>query len=132
METTPYAFGKTVDMSFADAERKVRELLAAEGFGIISEIDVRQKFVERLGREFRNYRILGACNPALAFEVLSMAAAAGTLLPCNVVIYDADEDGGTTIMVMDPLPVLGLVDDEKVLEHARKAEQKMRRVVDAL
>jgi uncharacterized protein (DUF302 family) len=88
--------------SLAVTEQRVREELQKEGFGILSEIDVAGKFKEKLGKEFRKYVILGACNPALAWEALSRELNIGTLLPCNVVVYDAD-DGGTTVMMMDPV-----------------------------
>ena len=131
-KTTPYAFGKSVAMNFEEAEKRVRELLAAEGFGIISEIDVKSKFAEKLKKEFRNYRILGACNPAAAYEVLNMDIAAGALLPCNVVLYDSDGEDGTTVMVMDPLPVLGLTGIDAVVAHVQGVAGKLRRVIESL
>src|SRR5512136_1638492 len=91
---TPYAFGKSVAVPFSEAEKRVREELQKEGFGILSEIDVSAKFREKLGRDFRRYVILGACNPALAWEAFGHELNIGTLLPCNVVVYEVD-DGGT-------------------------------------
>ena len=105
---TPYAFGKTVSAPFAATESKVRAELLKEGFGILSEIDVAAKFKEKLGKDFRKYVILGACNPALAWEALGMELNIGTLLPCNVVVYEDDEEG-TVVMVMDPAAALSLI-----------------------
>ncbi len=129
--STPYAFGKTVAAPFADTERKVREELQKEGFGILSEIDVTAKFREKLGKEFRNYVILGACNPPLAWEAFSRELNIGTLLPCNVVVYDAD-DGGTVVMIMDPVAALGLIGNPQVAELAGTVRAKLERVLAAL
>jgi uncharacterized protein (DUF302 family) len=128
---TTYAFGKTVDIPFAEAEQKVRQELAKEGFGIITEIDIRKKFAEKLQKEFRNYIILGACNPSLAYEVLGSEVNLGALLPCNAVIYSRD-DGKTAVMVMDPVKVLGMIGNPKVQEEARIVAEKMKQVIAAI
>ena len=80
---TPYAFGKTVDMPYAETERKVRQELTKEGFGIINEIDFRKKFEEKLQKEFRNYIVLGVCNASLAYDALGTEVNLGALLPCD-------------------------------------------------
>lgn len=128
---TSYAFGKTVDMSFSEAEKKVREELAKEGFGVLTEIDVRKKFTEKLQKEFRDYTILGACNPPLAYEALSMEINLGTLLPCNVVIYTRD-DGKTAIMIMDPVAALSMIGNPEMVKFAEQVAEKMRRVLAEL
>lgn len=128
---TAYAFGKTVDMPYAETENKVREELAKEGFGVLTEIDVRKKFAEKLQKEFRNYIILGACNPPLAYEALSREVNLGTLLPCNVVIY-ARDDGMTAVMVMDPVAALSTIGNPEITEVANHVAEKMRRVLAAL
>lgn len=128
---TAYAFGKTVDMPYGEAERKVREELAKEGFGVLTEIDVRKKFAEKLQKEFREYIILGACNPPLAYEALNREINLGTLLPCNVVIYTRD-DGKTAVMVMDPVAALSMIGNEDMVEFAKKVAEKMERVLAAL
>lgn len=125
---TPYAFGKTVAAPFAQTQKKVREELAKEGFGILSAIDVTAKFREKLGKDFRNYVILGACNPALAWEALGRELNIGTLLPCNVVVYDAD-GGGTAIVVMDPAAALALIDNPQVADLAARVKEKLERVL---
>ncbi|HML79040.1 DUF302 domain-containing protein [Geobacter sulfurreducens] len=128
---TAYAFGKTVDMPYGEAEQKVREELAKEGFGVLTEIDVKKKFSEKLQKEFRNYIILGACNPPLAYEALSREVDLGTLLPCNVVVYTRD-DGKTAVMAMDPVAALSMIGNPEMVEFAKKVEEKMRRVLSAL
>jgi uncharacterized protein (DUF302 family) len=128
---TPYAFGKTVRMSYAEAEQKVREELAKEGFGILTEIDVKKKFAEKLQKEFRNYVILGACNPPVAYEALSREVNLGTLLPCNVVVYSMN-DGSTAVMAMDPVAALAMIGNPQIDEIAQQIAGKLRRVLAAL
>ena len=129
--STPYAFGKTVATPFAATEQKVREELQKEGFGILSEIDVTAKFREKLGKEFRNYIILGACNPALAWEAFGRELNIGTLLPCNVVVYGAD-DGSTAVMIMDPVAALSLIGNPEVTGLAGMVKEKLVRVLAQL
>ncbi|SNB45528.1 DUF302 domain-containing protein [Geobacter sp. DSM 9736] len=128
---TAYAFGKTVDMPFAQAQQRAREELAKEGFGVLTEIDVRKKFVEKLQKEFRDYIILGACNPQLAYEALNREINLGTLLPCNVVVYTRD-DGKTAVMVMDPVAALSMIGNPEITEIAKQVAEKMWRVLAAL
>jgi uncharacterized protein (DUF302 family) len=129
--TTSYAFGRTCALSFAEAQQRVREELQKEGFGILTEIDVKEKFREKLGREFRDYVILGACNPALAWEVLGREANIGTLLPCNVVVY-AGEGGESVVMAMDPVAALGMIGNPELLPFARTVREKLERALAAL
>jgi len=128
---TPYAFGKTVTESFASVDRKVREELQKEGFGILSEINVTDKFKEKLDRTFRKYLILGACNPALAWEAFGKELNIGTLLPCNVVLYETDE-GDTAVMIMDPEAVLSLINNPGVADLAAMVKAKMEKVLATL
>ncbi len=128
---TSYAFGRKFDVPFANIEQRVREELAKEGFGVLSEIDVKSKFKEKLGRDFREYLILGACNPALAWEAFAREINIGTLLPCNVVIY-LDDDNKTVVMVMDPVAALGVVGNAELTEIAGQVRARMERVLAAL
>lgn len=128
---TPYAFGKKVDASFGEVEQKVRSELAKEGFGILTEINIQNKFKEKLGRDFREYVILGACNPALAWEAFAREINIGTLLPCNVVVY-RDNDDMTAVMVMDPVAALGVIGNAELTEIATQVRCKMERVLGAL
>lgn len=125
---TPYAFGKSVSAPYQDVDQKVRQELQKEGFGILSEIDVTAKFKEKLNRDFRRYTILGACNPALAWEAFARELDIGTLLPCNVVIYEAD-DGRTTVMIMDPEAALSLIGNPQVTALATTVREKLERVL---
>ncbi len=129
--TRPYAFGKTVALSYGETERKVREELQKEGFGVLTEIDVKEKFREKLGREFRDYIILGACSPALAWEAFGKELNIGTLLPCNVCVYTGD-DGQTVVMVMDPVATLSVIGNPELMELAHTVRGKMERVLAAL
>jgi uncharacterized protein (DUF302 family) len=129
--TSPYAFGITLALSFGEAVRKVQDEMAKEGFGIISQIDIKQKFQEKLHKEFRNYLILGACNPGLAYQAFGVDLNIGTLLPCNVAIY-AVSDTRTVVMIMDPVAALSLAGNVQLSELAEAVKQSMQRVLAAL
>lgn len=126
--TTSYAFGKEFDAPFREIEEKVRQELAREGFGIMTEINVTDKFREKLNREFRDYVILGACNPPLAWEAFSRELNIGTLLPCNVVVYRGDS-GKTVVMIMDPVAALGVIGNPELAGIAAQVRAKLERVL---
>lgn len=128
---TAYSFGTTVAASFDETEKTVRDELLKEGFGILSEIDVSEKFREKLGKSFRRYLILGACNPNLAWEAFARELNIGTLLPCNVVLYEGD-DNSTVVMVMDPVAALSLIGNPEITGLASMVKQKMERVLSQL
>ena len=128
---TAYAFGKQIDAPFGKVEQKVREELLKEGFGVLTEIDIKSKFKEKLGKDFREYVILGACNPPLAWEAFSKEINIGTLLPCNVVVY-RDDDAKTVVMVMDPVAALGVIGNTELTEIAAQVRARMKRVLAAL
>lgn len=129
--STPYAFGMTLPLPFAEAVAKVQQELQKEGFGIISEIDLKQKFKEKLHKEFRNYLVLGACNPGLAYQAFGVEINIGTLLPCNVAVYSVSESR-TVVMIMDPVAALSLVGNPHLAELAESVKQSMQRVLIAL
>ena len=129
--TTPYAFGITLALPFGDSVRRVQEELAKEGFGIISQIDIKQKFREKLQKEFRNYLLLGACNPGLAYQAFGVEINIGTLLPCNVAVYSVSENR-TVVMIMDPVAVLSLVGNAQLTELAETVKLSMKRVLASL
>jgi len=129
--STCYAFGITLALPFADALRRVQEELSKEGFGVISQIDIKQKFREKLHKEFRNYLILGACNPGLAYQAFGIELNIGTLLPCNVAVYSVSETR-TVVMVMDPVAGLSLVGNDQLTELAHTVKQSLERVISAL
>ncbi|MEI6692964.1 MAG: DUF302 domain-containing protein [Chlorobium sp.] len=129
--TTPYAFGKTVSMSCAEAQLKVREELAKEGFGVLTEIDFRKTFTEKLQKDFREYTVLGACNPSIAYEAITQELNLGILLPCNVIIYSRD-DGRTAVMFMDPIARFSFIGNPEIEEFGIKVTAKLERVLEAL
>jgi uncharacterized protein (DUF302 family) len=127
-----YGFGTTIDLPYEQAVGRTREALKAQGFGILTEIDVKQTMKAKLDVDFRQYVILGACNPGLAHRALSADLGIGLLLPCNVVVYD-NSDGTSTVEVMDPEAALGLVGDSPAIAAvAREAAAGLRQALDAL
>lgn len=128
---TPYAFGVTMALPFADAVPKVQQELQKEGFGVLFDIDIKHKFKEKLDKEFRNYHILGACNPGLAYQAFGVEINIGTLLPCNVAVYSVSESR-TVVMVMDPVAGLALVGNSQLTELSAHVKQSLQRVLTGL
>lgn len=127
-----YSFGTTVAAPYTEAVERTRTALKEEGFGVLTEIDVQRTIKEKLGKDFRPYVILGACNPSLAHRALQAELAIGLLLPCNVVVYD-NGDGTSTVEAMNPEAALGIVGDNPgVFQVAREATQRLQRAVDRL
>jgi uncharacterized protein (DUF302 family) len=126
-----YGFGKAVDLDFDEAIDKVTGVLATEGFGVLSDIDVAAKMKEKLNKDMPRYRILGACNPQLAFQAVSAEKEIGLLLPCNVVVRE-DEDGDVHVSFMDPEAVMGLVGNPGVEPLASEVKAKLEKVLEAL
>ncbi len=130
MRTTGYTFGTTLPLPLDQARPRVEAALRAEGFGVLTEIDVAATMRARLGVERTPYLILGACNPALAHRALEADPSIGALLPCNVVLR---EDGPVTVVeAMDPLAVMALVQLPEVEAVANEAEERLRRVIESL
>lgn len=126
-----YEFNTTLDMPFAAALDKVREALAAEHLGIVSDVDVQAIFRNKLGKEIPPYHILGACNPGLADRAITQEPNAGVLLPCNFVLRETD-DGKTVVSFMDPVAVLGLTTGDAPKQVAREARAMLDAVVARL
>ncbi len=131
--TTPdgYQFSVDTPLNFSAAEAQTRELLKAEGFGILTEIDVSATFAEKLGAEFRPYKILGACNPQLAHRALQAEPGIGLLLPCNVVVEES-EGGRTQVRFTEPVAALSLVRNPEVEAVALEASARLHRVAEQL
>lgn len=129
--SSEFGFGKVVDLAFDDALEKVTATLADEGFGVLSDIDVSAKMKEKLGKDMPRYRILGACNPSLAFQAISAVEDIGLLLPCNVLVRE-DADGKVHVDFMDPVSVMSLVKDPGVVPLANDVKGRLLRVLEAL
>ena len=128
-----YGFSKTVDLPYAEAVEKARGALKEEGFGVLCEIDIKEKLKEKLGVDFRNYVILGACNPPLAYKTLQQEINIGLLLPCNVIVYDADEAGKSVVAAIDAKAMLSVAENNPVLDAvATDVNEKLKRVVAQL
>ena len=126
-----FGFGKRVDLEFDAAIEKVTADLQAEGFGVLSDIDVAAKMKEKLDKEMPRYRILGACNPALAHQAIDAVPDIGLLLPCNVLVRE-DDRGAVHVSFMDPESVLSLVDRPEVESLAGDVKARLKRVLAAL
>ncbi len=134
MDTTNPAYGmkKTVALPVEEADRRIREELQKEGFGILTEIDVRATLRKKLDVDFRPYRILGACNPALAHQALTAETDIGLLLPCNVVVYEGDEKGTAVVAVLDPRVQLGVAGRPDIGPLADLVRERLQRALDSL
>jgi uncharacterized protein (DUF302 family) len=129
--SSDFGFGKVVDQSFDAAIEKVTAELSKEGFGVLSDINVSAKMKEKLDKDMPQYRILGACNPALAFQAISAVEDIGLLLPCNVLVRE-DADGQVHVDFMDPVSVMSLVNDPRVVPLANDVRGRLERVLEAL
>lgn len=128
---TRYGFGKQVQYTFDDALARVTAALQAEGFGVLTDIDVAATMKKKLDRDMPPYRILGACNPPLAFRVLAAEPTIGLLLPCNVVVRQ-DAKGGVHVEFMDPSAVLDMVSAAEVSAVAAEVKARLARVMAAV
>ncbi|HYM02662.1 MAG TPA: DUF302 domain-containing protein [Stellaceae bacterium] len=126
-----YHFSKKLQLPFDAAIGHVTDALKAEGFGVLTEIDVQQTLKKKLDVNFRRYRILGACNPTLAYEALKAEDKIGTMLPCNVVVQEL-EGGGVEVSAVDPVASMAAIDNAKLGHIAAMVQAKLRKVVDQL
>ena len=125
-----YGFTKEVDMAFEEALEIVSRELKKEGFGILTKIDVKDKFKEKLSIDFKKYVILGACNPSSAHKAILTEEDIGLLLPCNVIIYE--KENKTAISIIKPTVTMQMVNNEELKEIAKVIETKLEHVIDAI
>ena len=126
-----YYFAKTLSAGFDDAVRLTADALNREGFGIITDIDVRDTLKKKISVDFRPYRILGACNPSLAHEALQIEDKIGTMLPCNVVVQDLG-NGITEVAAIDPVASMEAIDNPRLKQAALRVQAKLKAVIDSL
>jgi uncharacterized protein (DUF302 family) len=125
-----YGYGRMLAMPFDAAVQRARESLKSEGFGVLCEINIKEKLKEKLGVDFANYLILGACNPPLAYGALQQEMNLGLLLPCNVIVYE--KDGKSFVGAIDAAKMLSVVGNSALAATAEEVNQKLHRVIDNL
>jgi len=126
-----YYFNTTLKTTFEDAVAKTTEALKTEGFGIITEIDMQGKLKEKLGVEYKKYKILGACNPAFAYKALQVEEKIGTMLPCNVLVIDK-ENGTTEVAAINPIASMMAVQNSALEPLAQEVADKLKRIIGLL
>ena len=126
-----YYFEKTTRYTFEEAVIKVTEKLKEEGFGVLSEIDIHEKLKEKLGVDFRKYKILGACNPAFAYQALQKEDKIGVMLPCNVIIQEKS-DGTIEVAAVDPVASMSAIENPELKNIALEVQKKLKNVIDKL
>lgn len=126
-----YYFSRIVELSFEEAEARVTEKLSEEGFGILTEIDVKATLKEKLDVDFRPYKILGACNPPFAYRALKAEDKIGTMLPCNVILQEVAENQ-TEVAAVDPAASMRAVQNDQLAEIADEIRGRLKRVIEGL
>jgi uncharacterized protein (DUF302 family) len=127
-----YAFTVHLEAPYEEARERAEAALKEQGFGVITEIDLRKTFREKLDREFRRYAILGACNPNLAIQALTAEPRVGLLLPCNVIVHEDETGEGSVVSLIDPMGMLGETSQPELREVAETAHDRLSRVAEAL
>ncbi len=127
---TPYGLTRQLSVPYDDAVLRVKAALKEEGFGVLTEIDVKDTIRQKLGKDFRKYDIIGACNPTLAHRALEAELQVGLLLPCNVIVYE--EGDSTTVAAFDPEAAMGLADNPALAEVAKEAKARLKRALERL
>ena len=131
MERTNYGFTKVVQYSYEEAIVKVTDALKAEGFGILTEIDVKETLKKKLDVDFKPYKILGACNPPFAYKSLQAEEQIGLMLPCNVIIY-VNDNGETVVAAIDPSASMQAIDNQDLVEIADQIKNKLKLVIERM
>jgi uncharacterized protein (DUF302 family) len=127
-----HAFHVRLDRPYEEALEQTRAALQAEGFGVITEVDIKATLKEKIGVQFRKYAILGACNPAFAHRALSTEPRIGLLLPCNVIVYEDEGEAGSIVSMVDPLEMLGGIEDPELRRVADDAHARLARAAESL
>ena len=130
MEQTAYGMRRVLTCSFDEAMERTASALKEAGFGILTEIDVKETLKKRLDVDFARYKILGACNPSLAYKALQAEREIGLLLPCNVIVYE--EKGKSVVSILDPIAMFSLVGKSEVKPLAEEVKQKLRAALDRM
>jgi uncharacterized protein (DUF302 family) len=125
-----YGFSKVISEPFENVLERIKEELQKEGFGILTSIDLRDKFKEKLEIDFKRYIILGACNPASAYKAIQFEEDIGLMLPCNVIVYE--KDGKTGVSIVKPTVAMRMIDNEQLSEIANHIEEKLGKVFEAI
>lgn len=125
-----YAYRTELDVPYEQAVDRVTAALKDEGFGVLTEIDVKATLKQKLDADFRKYVILGACNPPLAHDALNTELEIGLLLPCNVIVYE--KDGSSVISIVDPISMLDVVENPELDPVADEARSRLQRVIESL
>lgn len=131
MKRQDYGIRTTVNATYEETIPKVTEALKKEGFGILTEINVKETIKKKLDKEFPKYVILGACNPPLAYQALTAETEIGLLLPCNVIVYER-KDGKTVVSAQDPEAALAIVGNQAIAPVAKEARERLIRVIESL
>ena len=118
-----YGFSKKVNLSFEQAVERITEEMKKEGFGVLTEIDVKETMKKKLNVDFKKYKILGACNPPIAHKALQVEEELGLLLPCNVIVYE--KDGKSVVSVFNPMIMTQLLDNKEMVEIAEEVKEKL-------
>jgi uncharacterized protein (DUF302 family) len=126
-----YSFGGETELSFDEAVKKVTESMKEQGFGILTEIDAKKVLREKLGLDRKPYKILGACNPQLAHKAIDLEPEIGTLLPCNVLVYERD-DGAVVVSAMNPEAALKLVGNPNIEDIAKQVRTRIEKALEEL
>jgi len=126
-----YHFSRIIEASFDEALSRARQALQSEGFGVLTEIDVKETLKKKLGVDFRNYRVLGACNPPFAYQALQLEDKVGTMLPCNVILQERGE-GKVEVSAVDPVASMQAIDNPALREVAEQVGVKLLKVIESL
>ena len=126
-----YGISKVLDCGYEEAVEKTRAALAAEGFGVLTEIDVKAVLKKKLDKDFTKYIILGACNPPLAYKALTLETEIGLFLPCNVIVYE-NASGKTVVSAIDPTVAMSMIDNPELEEVAKGVKERLEKVVGSI